>query len=226
MTEQEQSFPDATGQQGSELDHGRPVQGPDGSYRWIHEVRLLTDTLLPATLIKICLLASLAPPLLLAFLSLIEGTFLRDYPAFIKVFAITAGILMGLCLIAYYLVFVPVMGGRYTVVFEMDEDGISHIEMPKKTDKMFVLNTLGVMAGIASGNLSVAGANLMAASRKRMYTGFKNVRKIILYRKKGAMKLVANDMTRNLIYAPSQDLERVYQMILERCPRGTRVKHK
>ncbi|WP_156000753.1 hypothetical protein [Thioalkalivibrio sp. ALJT] len=192
-------------------------------YRWLHDVSLWRDTVIPLMLFRLILLAALIPALLLLVIETLEGSFLRGLQAFGQVYLIVASIMLGLFIIAYPL-YVLVSGGRYSILFEMDDKGIDHIEMPsrgvKRTD---LLARVGFLAGLASGNPSASGASLLALSRKRMHTPFNRVRKVVVYERKGVVKLIARNMTRNLIYAQPADFKLIKDLLLERCPRKATV---
>ncbi|AHK80614.1 hypothetical protein M911_04900 [Ectothiorhodospira haloalkaliphila] len=174
-------------------------------------------------LLKIILLAALMPALLLLVIETLEGSFMPGLRAFGQVYAIVAGIMLCLMIIAYP-IYVLMSGGRYSILFEMDDKGIDHIEMPsrgvKRTDLMA---RVGFLAGLASGNPSAAGASLLALSRKSMHTPFKRIRKVVVYERKRVIKLIASKMTRNLIYAQAADFSLIRDLVLERCPKGVTV---
>ncbi len=191
--------------------HGR-------EYRWLHDVSLWRETMLPIMLFKIILLAALFPALVLLIIETLDGSFVQGLRASTQVYTIVAGILLGLFIIAYPL-YILVSGGRYSILFEMDDKGIDHVQMPARgVDRTDLLARAGFVAGLASGNLSAAGASVLALSRKRMHTSFSNVRKIIIYERKQVIKLISRDMTRNLIYSEVKDFALIKDLMLERCP--------
>ncbi|MCG5526523.1 hypothetical protein LRB11_16595, partial [Ectothiorhodospira haloalkaliphila] len=79
----------------------------------------------------ITLLAALMPALLLLVIETLEGSLMRGLQAFGQVYAIVAGIMLCLMIIAYP-IYVLMSGGRYSILFEMDDKGIDHIEMPSR----------------------------------------------------------------------------------------------
>lgn len=199
------------------MDPERLVKGFRGNFRWVYEVRLLSDTMIPLALLKVLLLGCLFPVLLLTVLALAEGDLAKEFFEIVKVYFGLAGIMLGLLAIGYYLVFIPVMGNRYCILFEMNDKEISHIEMKKSVKRTELLAMLGMLAGAAAGNPAVIGANILGYSRKQMNTKFSNVRKIVLFRKRNCLKLISSDMTRNLVYIQAGDYPFVSQFIIERC---------
>jgi hypothetical protein len=153
-----------------------PVQIDGDTRRWVFVVQLWKDTQIPLTIIKVFLLAALFPALLTLVIELFEGNPRGGLRAFFMIYGITAGIILALLLIAYPLV-ILIKGGRYPVLFEMDETGITHIEMPRSARRTEIMSWVGVFIGAAARNPGVMGANLLAASRKELHTTFKQIRK-------------------------------------------------
>lgn len=202
-------------------------QDPKGKYRWMLEINLLKDITIPLTVWKILLLCGLVPLTLIIVLAIVEGNLTENMFPIFSLFGLVAAIMTALVVIGYYLVFIPIQGIRYPLVFEMDQTGICHMQMPKNQDKTELLAWLGVLAGALTGNPTVMGANLLAKSRKQLYTEFKKVRKIHVDRRKKIIKLIASDMTRNLIYASQEDFAFVQEWILKHCCRdGVTVKYR
>ncbi|CQR74102.1 hypothetical protein SOV_22210 [Sporomusa ovata DSM 2662] len=202
-------------------------QDQHGTYRWLVEINLLKDSTIPLTVWKILLLCGLLPLVLMIILAIVEGNLTENLVSIFSLFGLVAAIMTALVAIGYYLVFIPIRGVRYPVVFEMDKKGISHIQMPKKQDNTELLAWLGILAGALAGNPTVVGANLLATSRKQLYTEFNKVLKIQVDRRKKIIKLIASDMTRNLIYSSQEDFEFVQEWILKHCCRdGVTVKYR
>jgi len=56
-----------------------------------------------------------------------------------------------------------------------------------------------------------------------MVTRFADVRKVTSDERRRVITLVARDLTRNLIYTPPADFDRIRDAILERCRTDVRV---
>lgn len=139
-------------------------QGPDGTYRWLVEINLLTDTTIPFTVWKILLLSCLVPLTLTVVLAMAEGNLLASLFPLFRLFGRAVAVMTALVAIGYYLVFIPIRGTRYPVVFAMDQKGIRHMQMPNRQDKTELLAWLGILTGALAGNPAAVGASLLAAS--------------------------------------------------------------
>jgi hypothetical protein len=191
-------------------------------YRWLVDVDLWRDTVLPGMLLKLIALAAAFPAVLLLLVEAFEGNVAGGLRAAAQVYGIVAGILLGLFVIAYPL-FVLVKGGRYAALFEMDALEVRHIEMPDSADRTALLAWVGVLAGAAARNPTVMGASLLGGARREMTTRFADVRTVIVDERRHVIRLVARDMTRNLLYTPPSDFARIRDAVLERCRRDVRV---
>ncbi len=200
---------------------GRLVSAGD-EHRWLVDVDLWRDTLIPLTVLKAVTLAAAAPALLLLVVELFDGDPARGLRAAVQVYAITAGVLLALFVVAYP-IFVLVKGGRHSVAFEMDATHLRHVEMPRSTDRSALLAWVGVLAGMAARDATAVSGNVLALARREMTTRFADVRKVVIEPRRHVLRLVARDMTRNVVYTHPEDFERLRDAILERCRHDVRV---
>lgn len=192
------------------------------TYRWLVDVNLWRDTVLPQTVLAVIVLAAAAPALLLLVVEALEGNAAAGLRAAVRVYGIVAGVLLGLFAIAYP-AFVALKGGRYAALFEMDDHDVRHVEMPAATDRTALLTWVGLLAGAAARDPTVMGASLLGGARREMTTRFADVRKVVVDERRRVIRLVARDMTRNLLYVPPADFARVRDAVLERCRADVRV---
>ena len=113
--------------------------------------------------------------------------------------AILFGIFLVLSIIGY-LVFAYIIGGKYCVVFEMDEEGINHKQHDKHVKKSELAGAITVLAGLAGGNLSTVGTGILAASRTSMLTYFDDVKELEILPKEHLICL-NETLSRNQVYA-------------------------
>ncbi|NDL68371.1 zinc ribbon domain-containing protein [Anaerotalea alkaliphila] len=216
----ERSYADSTRKVGDNI-----LVGLDGKLRWVYEVNLWTDTTIPLLAWKVILLASLAPTLLMLVLGILEGSGEQILFAF-KLYGYMAVGMTILLAISYYLVFVPIIhGGKYPLIFEMDDQGVNHIQMQKGRKKAEALGFIGVLAGALAGNPTVAGAGMLAGARTSMYTPFRNVRSITAQRRRKVLRLRAG-ASENILYIHDGDFDHVLDHVRSRCPKRVEVREK
>ena len=136
-----------------------------------------------------------------------------------------AAILFGIFLvisIVGYLVFAYIIGGKYCVVFEMDEGGINHKQHQKHVKKAQLIGALTALAGAGTGNLGTAGTGVLAAARTTLYTGFDDVKEVEILPKEHLIRL-NETLNRNQVYAADEDFAFVANYIKARC-RNAKVK--
>ena len=109
--------------------------GRDGVMRWVHELSLWKNPTVLIATAKVLLLAASVPALLVGLLALVEGDGIgAALGSVAQVGGIVVGIVAVLLLIAYPLTAI-LQGGRYCVVFEMDERGVRHTQLRKQFER-------------------------------------------------------------------------------------------
>lgn len=189
------------------------VRGADGKYRWVYELNLLRSPVIFLLVWKIFFFIVLG---IFAFLLILD---MADWG--------TVNLLTDLKMLGYfllgmtalvgigYLVYAAVMGGKYCVLFEMDDAGICHRQMPRQAEKAQLISGLTVLAGLAGGRVSTVGAGLNSA-RTEMYTAFARVRKLKVSPRRNLIR-TAEGLEHNQIYADPVDFPFVEQFIRQRC---------
>ena len=195
---------------------------PDGVYRWIYEFDMKKNPVILLTILKVFGLVCLILWVLLSVLSLVDGDpFLHALWGPGKVvLLIFAG--FAVLTVPAYLIVSAINGGKYIVLFEMDEQGVTHTQEPKQFTKAQGVHWLAVMAGAALHNPAVAGAGLAQATRSgSLRTDFHRVRRMKVLRRWNTVKL-NQPMVKNQVYAVAEDFDVVLGFLREHLPPGTR----
>lgn len=193
------------------------IMGEDGILRWVYEMNMWKNPTLVITIWKVLLLAALAPALLIFFLGLEDGIG-SAFLAFFQVMGIVAVVVTGLMLFAYPLVSV-LNGGKYCVMFEMDDACVKHIQMQNQFQKSQVLAFAVTLAGAMTGNMQVAGAGMLAGSKQSSLSRFDQVRSITVHAKRHVI-YVNEKLSHNQVYADSADFAFVRDAIINRCKKA------
>ena len=114
-----------------------------------------------------------------------------------------------------YLVYAIIMGGKYCVIFEMDDKGINHRQIPAQAKKAKKIAGATMLAGAASGRLSTIGVGMNAA-RTEMYSDFSKVKKVKANLSKSTIK-VNEKFGHNQVYAKKEDFDFVKDFIISHC---------
>ena len=186
----------------------------NGKYYWLYEQPMLKSFFLLFEVWRVMGLAGLIVLMMMALLIVVSGAHIDAFFGMVGVTALCLGIILVISLPAYYIV-TKANDGHYTVLFEMDDDGIDHIQI--KTDKAKALDALTMLAGSATGNYTLKGIGSLNASGGSLYSSFRNVRKIKADRKKGVIALNGR-LLRNQVYVDDENFDFVYQFIREHCP--------
>lgn len=191
----------------------------DGKYRWIYPFNMWTNPTILFLIYKIFFWIFVGIGTFILILNwkhihwnnwelLWEDTW--PFLIFIAVFAVI--IFLGYAIVA------GMYGGKYIIIFTMDENGVNHEQIPEQAKKARKLGMLTAGAGAAGGSLSTMGLGVSVASRTSMYSDFKSVRSVTRGRWGNVIK-IREVLSNNQVYVRDEDYEFVYNYIREHCPR-------
>ncbi len=191
---------------------------PDGKYRWVYEFSMLKNPVILLTVLKVFGIAAAAVALFAFAVDLFDDwqiTVLDEDN--LKILLIVAAVFIGIIFVSY-LILAGIYGWKYEVLFEMDDESVSHIQMPKQYKKAEAIAWITAMAGALSGSLSAAGAGLNAVSGNVSVSVFSNVRRLVRRRRMHTIK-VQSPFNKNQVYAETDaDYEFVWAFLKEHCP--------
>lgn len=187
--------------------------------QWIYEYSFWKNPTILITTAKVMLLGLLAPTLLMFLLTLEEGL---GEALQVTGTILSYGLLLLAGLLALGYVLVGVIYGKYIVLFKMNSQGIDHIQLQKQVKRAQALGLLTALAGMASGNLSAAGAGLLAASRHNLHTRFNKIKSIKAVRSRNTIYL-NEALTKNQIYPEQGEFDQVLDFIIKHAPKNVRI---
>lgn len=187
----------------------------DGKYRWVYELGLFKTPTIFFLVWKIFFFIMLG---IFAFIFLISlgdvGFFPEGFLSWLKAFGIGLGVMSVVVFLGYAL-YAAMMGGKYIVIFEMDDNGVNHKQVPAQAKKAQRISKAAIVAGLATRRLTTVGVGMNAA-RTEMYSSFEKTRKVKAYPKLDLIK-VNGLLSHNQVYAEKEDFEFVKNYIVERC---------
>ena len=183
----------------------------DGVYRWVYELSMLKNPAILLTLLKI-------------FGAIIGGMWLLlnimdGFSSFLETTKIMALILAGVLVLILisYLVVAAMYGGKYCVLFEMDEQQIAHVQLPRQFKKAQVAGWIAMLAGVVAGNPVATGAGILAASRNKLTNQFSKVRSIKAAPGRNTI-YVKGMLKSNQLYADDVNFQFVLDFLRSHCP--------
>ncbi|MBO6302781.1 MAG: zinc ribbon domain-containing protein [Ruminiclostridium sp.] len=204
-----------------------PVQGqkvteniylcPDGVYRWIYEFAMMKNPTILFTIWKIFGGIIVGIWLFDIILMLFDGALTPD--GVLGHSAVFAVILLGMGVLSFlaYLIVAASYGWKYIVLFEMDEQSVTHTQMEHQFRKAQALGWLTAAAGALAGNLTMTGAGISSAVHNSLKTEFAKVKSIKTRR--GRQTIYVNEMLgKNQVYAELPDFDFVLSYINARIP--------
>jgi len=184
----------------------------DGKYRWVYEMNLFKDFWLLGLLFKI-FGGIIAGMVLIFFIIELFGD--HHYNFVLQMLGILCGIFLVLIILGY-LIYAAVMGGKYCVIYTMDDAGILSEQQPKQAKKANIIADLLVLAGALSGNMTTVGIGLSSARKTSMYSSFKGVKKLKGVANKGLIKMDAR-LNHDRTYCEQEDFNFVWNYVKSRC---------
>ena len=188
----------------------------DGKYRWTYELSLFKNPTIFLLVWKIFFFIFVGICLFVLLMDTLNGY--MDGERFVDTLKIFGYIMIGFTVVVSlgYLLYAAVMGGKYIVMFEMDDKGVNHKQIPAQAAKARRLGELTSMLGAASGSLTAVGVGVNS-TRTEMYSEFSRVRKVKLYPRRDLIK-VNGRLSRNQVYAHKEDFGFVSGFITARVP--------
>jgi len=190
---------------------------PDGVYRWIYEFAMLKNPTVLFTIWAVFGGIIVGIWLFMQLLALIEGDMSAEQ--FLSGIGFLAVMAAGAFVLSFlgYLIVAARYGWKYIVIFEMDENGVTHKQMQQQFQKAQAMGWLTAAAGLLAGAPAVAGAGINSAVHDSIHSDFSKVKNIKVRR--GRNTIYVNEaLFKNQVYAASEDFDFVLNYISERIP--------
>ena len=188
----------------------------NGVYRWTYELNMYRN---PTVLITTLKLLSLTCGIVWLFLVLVlvgdPGFWWDGFLSLTMVFSLLILAFLVLGTMAHYLN-AFIQGGRYSVVFEMDEKGVKHKVHARQLKRAKVIAVLAALMGLLARKPAIISAGILAGSRASLYSDFASVKKITAVKARNVIYLDAR-LNHNQIYVDDEDFDEVYDFIAARC---------
>ncbi len=189
---------------------------PDGKYRWVYEVNMLTNYSILFDVWKVLGISMGILVLLFVVIAVFDGDWDVDMLiGMASTLGIVALVMLVLGLIGYF-VYAAISGWKYAVLFIMDEKEVVHQQMPNTVKKGQLIGALTILAGLASGRPGAVGTGVLAQSRLSMTSTLAHVERLISCRKMNLIK-VNERFEKNRVYVNTEDFDFVYNFLITHC---------
>ena len=188
----------------------------DGKYRWKYELNMITNPIIFITVFKIFFYIILVG---FVFFGTILYAIHGDWAGLLgmgKVMLLVLAIFTVLTFLGTALVNL-IFGGKYVVLFEMDEKEVVHAQLPVQQDKARRLGILTFFVGLFAKRPTTMGAGLLSTTRTTSTSEFIKVRRVSRRRWLHTSK-VNQLLDHNQIYVHDEDYDFVYDFIKNHCP--------
>ena len=193
---------------------------PDGAYRWYYEMDMLRNPVIMFTVWKVMGLSIGIVALFMLLVDIFDGGLrsLGDLWGLCSIILVMVGIFFVLSIISYFIL-AALYGWKYQVLFEMTEDQVTHIQMPKQFKKAEAIGWLTLLVGLAAKKPYMVGLGLNTAARDTKTSVFKNVEYVKVRRKRNTIH-VDYKLDKNQVYAEDADFDFVEKFIKDRCTKA------
>ena len=190
-----------------------PVLCPDGKYRWVFDLPMLTNPSILFTVYKVMTMSFAIVWLFVLLVGACEGHLrLSDVWDSTYPFILLIALFLVIGYVAYFFVAWH-YGWKYSILFIMDEKEIVHKQLPSTIHKARAIGKLTAM----TGKPAMVGLGILAATRTSMSTPYDSVRRIIPRRRWNLIK-VNERLSHNQVYAAEEDFDFVYNYLCQHCP--------
>ncbi len=190
----------------------------DGKYRWYYELDMWRNPTILITTFKVFFIAILVMGVILLFIGLINGDELKEMAWIPMAMLIVAGIFVVLVPFSYALLGF-MYGGKYVMLFEMDEYGVLNREMEQQFQKAEAIGWLTALMGMVRGSFTTMGQGLLTATRNSSYSTFADVISVKDNPRRHVIK-VNEILNKNQVYVRDpQDYDFVLKFIRQHCPK-------
>ncbi len=188
----------------------------DGKYRWTYDMNLWKDFSSVWEMVRLFFIMALITWLLL----FLTGIGNHGVAGALRQSAVEAGVLFGiftaLTLIAYPC-YSLLMGGRYSILFEMDDKELCHTRMEKQVVHEELVDWLDTINEYLKSDVIGTALDVRTAASTAMISEFEYVKRIKIDTKESRMTL-SGIVTRNKVYTAPEDMQFVCRWIREHCP--------
>jgi len=188
----------------------------DGKYRWTYPMNMLKN---PSIFITVCrLFGSIA---LVGYILMYAGPIFRGefdrILSDLKWWGVAVLVFLAIAFVAYLIV-ASQYGWKYIVQFTMDENGITHEQIPAQKKVARKIGKTVAGAGVLSGNIGRVGQGAMIANHTSLSSDFKVVRSVRPSRRWNTIR-VNEPFAKNQVYTTSEDFDFVLDYIRSHCPK-------
>ena len=219
----ERTAPEMDGERNLPGEHATEhiLRCPDGVYRWYYELPMLKNPVILFTTWKV-LGISFGTVWLFIVIASAASDSLYGWRGFLDLTwgFILLTLALALISVLAYLAVAAAFGWRYVVLFEMDDEVVRHIQVPRQFKKAQALAWLTILAGAAANRPAAAASGLLAATRSTSTSEFKNVKRLVMRPKRNLIK-VGQRLARNQVYAAPEDFEFVRAHLVAHCGKAS-----
>ena len=194
----------------------KPIEASGAKYRWTYEMSLFKNPTIFFATAKAMGIAIAITIFIIGLISLFADGFSEDSFRFLGELTLILVGIFAVLLVLGYLLYAAIMGGYYVVDFTMDEKTVVLSQSAKQAKKAEKIGTAAMIIGAAAHSRGAVSAGYNSAVRMTSTTEFSRVKKVVVNRKRGVIKL--RSIGWNEAYADGEDFDFVAEWIHNHIP--------
>ncbi len=192
------------------------VHGPDGVYRWAYDLSLWRNPTILFTIWKVFGITFAIMAVIFFFIQIADDAL--NPVALGTELGVILAVFIPLTLVSYA-IYALINGGKYCVLFEMNEKGVAHIQAPKQFKKARKAALLEFALGVASGNPTLMGQSAIVGNTQAATSVFSSVTCVKIKKNRNTIHL-SQGLFKNQIYAEDADFDFVESFIRSHCDKS------
>ena len=183
----------------------------DNKYRWVYVLSAWKNPAVFRTVAIVCAIAYFAPLIILIGIFTANGQLASAMKEILPIYMIIGLVLIVIVIVCYYAVG-KYYGGKFTFLYEMDENGITFRRFEGDEEKTQNIADLAVFTGLLTKNAGLVGAGMSTSINDTAYSNFSKIYTISADEKTDMIALTSF-LLYNQIFVPKEDFEFVLSFI-------------
>jgi len=187
----------------------------DKSIEWEIEIKIFRNKTVLGEILKVLLIASAVPGLLVFILWAVEG-----FPRIIDMYNGKYLVSLLIVLILGTILYLFLTMNKYPVKYQLNPKGVTFITLPKQRRKNKITSSLLVIIGALNKSPVPIGTGMMLESHQDMHTDWRKVEKIVFDKERKSITLRCKDVTKNVLFCNEDNVDEIFEIILYYCPKA------
>lgn len=200
-------------------------KGADGVYRWVYDLNLFKN---PTVMYRAWRLFGISFGVLWILVAVFkraqENFWFSGFLALTRDLVIILAVLLAASAVIYYL-YALLLGGKLCILFEMDEHGVRHSQVPKYMKKNDLVKKISAFVDEPPEEPLPPSTGMIATVKTSMYSDFGKIKKIAVIPERECIKII-EALGKNQVRAAGEEFDFVSGYILNHLNKSAKAVYK